>query len=75
MPFQSEKQKKYMYAKHPEIAKRWSAEAKAEQEEDMKPGYKEEKKHPSKEDEMADKEMAMKLKEKARMIYEKSKKG
>lgn len=76
MPFQSEEQKKYMYAKHPEIAKKWSAETKAEQKEDMKPGYKEEKKHPSKEDEMADMEMAKaKLKEKARKVYQKNKKG
>jgi hypothetical protein len=29
MPFSSEKQMRYMYAKHPEIAKRWSAEAKS----------------------------------------------
>ncbi len=26
MPFQSEQQRKFMYAKHPEIAKRWSKE-------------------------------------------------
>ena len=26
MPFQSEAQRRFMYAKHPEIAKRWSAE-------------------------------------------------
>ena len=26
MPFKSEKQKRFMYAKHPEIAKRWSKE-------------------------------------------------
>jgi len=74
MPFQSEKQKKYMYAKHPEIAKRWSAEEKAEQEEDAKPGYKEEKEHPSKMDMKADMEMAKaKLKEKARKAYQKGK--
>lgn len=24
MPFKSEKQRKYMYSQHPEIAKRWS---------------------------------------------------
>ena len=24
MPFKSEKQRSYLYAKHPEIAKRWS---------------------------------------------------
>lgn len=29
MPFKSERQRKYLYAKHPSIAKRWSAEAKA----------------------------------------------
>jgi hypothetical protein len=29
MPFKSEKQRRYMYARHPEIAKRWTAEAKA----------------------------------------------
>jgi hypothetical protein len=41
----------------------------------MKPGYKEEKKHPSKEDEMADMEMAKaKLKEKARKAYQGGKK-
>lgn len=28
MPFKSEKQRKYMYAKHPEIAKRWQKEGK-----------------------------------------------
>lgn len=26
MPFQSEKQRRYMYAQHPDIAKRWSRE-------------------------------------------------
>lgn len=26
MPFQSQAQRAYMYAKHPEIAQRWSAE-------------------------------------------------
>jgi hypothetical protein len=26
MPFRSEKQRRYMYAKHPEIAARWSQE-------------------------------------------------
>lgn len=26
MPFQSEAQRRFMYAKHPEIAKRWSDE-------------------------------------------------
>lgn len=26
MPFQSEKQKRFMFAKHPDIAKRWSKE-------------------------------------------------
>jgi hypothetical protein len=26
MPFRSEKQRRYMYAKHPQIAKRWSRE-------------------------------------------------
>jgi len=26
MPFRSEKQKRYLYAKHPEIAKRWQKE-------------------------------------------------
>lgn len=25
MPFRSEAQRKYLYAKHPEIAKRWTA--------------------------------------------------
>lgn len=28
MPFRSEKQRKYMYAKHPEMAKRWQKEGK-----------------------------------------------
>ncbi len=28
MPFKSEKQRAFMYAKHPEIAKRWSREEK-----------------------------------------------
>lgn len=26
MPFRSEKQRRFMYAKHPEVAKRWAAE-------------------------------------------------
>lgn len=26
MPFKSDKQRRFMYAKHPEIAKRWTAE-------------------------------------------------
>jgi len=29
MPFKSEKQRRYMHAKHPTIAKRWEREAKA----------------------------------------------
>lgn len=29
MPFKSEKQRKFMHAKHPEIAARWEKEAKA----------------------------------------------
>jgi len=28
MPFKSEKQRKYMWAKHPKIARRWAEEAK-----------------------------------------------
>ena len=28
MPFKSERQRKYLHAKHPEIAKRWEAEEK-----------------------------------------------
>lgn len=28
MPFKSESQKRYLYAKHPDIAKRWSKESK-----------------------------------------------
>ena len=28
MPFKSEKQRKFMHAKHPKIAKRWEAEKK-----------------------------------------------
>jgi len=29
MPFSSEKQMRFMYSQHPEIAKRWSKEAKS----------------------------------------------
>ena len=29
MPFRSQKQRRFMYARHPEIAKRWTKEAKA----------------------------------------------
>lgn len=29
MPFKSDKQRRFMYAKHPGIAKRWTAEHKA----------------------------------------------
>lgn len=29
MPFKSEKQRKFMHSQHPDIAKRWEAEAKA----------------------------------------------
>lgn len=29
MPFVSDKQRRFMYAKHPDIAKKWSQEAKA----------------------------------------------
>lgn len=29
MPFKSEKQRRFMYAKHPSIAARWTKEAKA----------------------------------------------
>lgn len=29
MPFRSEKQRRFMYAKHPDIAARWTKEAKA----------------------------------------------
>lgn len=29
MPFRSDKQRRYMHAKHPEIADRWEKEAKA----------------------------------------------
>ena len=39
MPFKSEKQRKYMWAKHPDIAKRWEDEGK---------GYVERKKHEKK---------------------------
>lgn len=28
MPYQNEKQRRYMYAKHPGIAKKWDAEGK-----------------------------------------------
>ena len=30
MPFKSEAQRSFMYANHPEIAKRWSSETKSE---------------------------------------------
>ena len=39
MPFRSENQKRYLWAKHPDIAKRWSKEGK---------GYVKGKKKPSK---------------------------
>lgn len=29
MPFKSEKQRKFMWSQHPEIAKRWESEGKA----------------------------------------------
>lgn len=29
MPFESERQRRFMYAKHPKIAARWTREAKA----------------------------------------------
>ena len=29
MPFESDKQRRFMYAKHPKIAARWTREAKA----------------------------------------------
>ena len=29
MPFKSEKQRRFMYAQHPDIAERWTKEAKA----------------------------------------------
>ena len=29
MPYKSDKQRKFMHAKHPEIAKKWDKEAKA----------------------------------------------
>ena len=29
MPFRSEKQRRFMYAQHPDIAERWTKEAKA----------------------------------------------
>lgn len=29
MPFKSQKQRRYLHAKHPEIAQRWEKEAKA----------------------------------------------
>lgn len=28
MPFESDKQRRYMHAKHPKVAKKWEAEAK-----------------------------------------------
>ncbi len=30
MPFKSKKQMRYMYSQHPDIARRWTAEAKSE---------------------------------------------
>jgi hypothetical protein len=30
MPFKSEKQRKFLHAQHPDIAKRWEAEKKAD---------------------------------------------
>lgn len=39
MPFASEKQRAEMFAQHPEIAKRWEAEAKRKHEPDVKPRH------------------------------------
>jgi len=36
MPFKSEKQRRFMYAKHPEIAKRWTKEYGSEPRPSMK---------------------------------------
>ena len=36
MPFQSEKQRRFLYAKHPEIAKRWAKEENMEKKPMMK---------------------------------------
>lgn len=40
MPYASDKQRKFMHAKHPEIAKRWDAEAKAKAQPKPKPAKK-----------------------------------
>ena len=42
MPFKSEKQRKYLYAKHPEVAKKFASEEKTNQKkppEHMKPQH------------------------------------
>ena len=36
MPFKSEKQRKFMHAQHPDIAKKWEAETKAEKKAEKK---------------------------------------
>lgn len=37
MPFKSQKQRKFMHAKHPTIAKRWEGEAKAKKQKAVQP--------------------------------------
>jgi len=41
MPFKSEKQRRYLHANHPEIAKKWEAEEKQKKRKDMKHAAKE----------------------------------
>ena len=43
MPFKSKKQMRYMYSQHPDIAKKWSAEAKSEGKAQVQPGKKKKK--------------------------------
>jgi len=44
MPFKSLKQMSYMYAKHPEIAKRWTEEAKQQKKSFVQPSKRKVKK-------------------------------
>lgn len=44
MPFRSTKQRRFMHAKHPEIANRWEAEAKAAHRSAVQPTKKRKKK-------------------------------
>jgi len=40
MPFKSEAQRRFMYARHPDIAKRWTAEAAAKNNAAIQPSKK-----------------------------------